>query len=99
VPEARSTDPDTSHQAAASVDTRNTIRAVWDVLDAIGPSTDVDLIRAYGLLADDGTIPRQSESGIRTRRHELVRIGRVEDTGTRKKLDTGRSAIVWAAVN
>jgi hypothetical protein len=40
-------------------------------------------------------IPRQSESGIRTRRKELVERGLVEDTGRRDILVSGRKSIIW----
>jgi hypothetical protein len=35
-----------------------------------------------------------SSSGIRTRRNELVRKGLLQDTGDRRKLKSGRHAIV-----
>jgi hypothetical protein len=38
-----------------------------------------------------------SPSGARTRRSELVNLGLVQDTGKRKRMSTGRSAIVWRA--
>jgi len=39
-----------------------------------------------------------SPSGARTRRSELVNLGLVQDTGKRKRMSTGRSAIVWRAI-
>lgn len=44
------------------------------------------------------TKPRASESGIRTRRSELVKRGMIVDTGKRVTLDSGRQAKVWAIV-
>jgi hypothetical protein len=39
---------------------------------------------------------RQSESGIRTRRHELVERGLLKDSGTTVTLpESGRQSIVW----
>lgn len=97
---ARWTDPKTSHDAAASI-TREQIRrsqiAVLDVL-RLAPATDEALVARYvGLCRDpDLDLPRQSPSGIRTRRNELVRAGLVYDTGNRDRLRSGRFAIVWA---
>jgi hypothetical protein len=89
---ARNTDPETSHQAAASV-TNITETQQW-ILKALNrPRTDVELIEAYRNMA---TAPKASESGLRSRRAELVAQGLVKDTGERVKLPSGRSAIVWA---
>lgn len=99
---ARTTDPGTSHAAAASI-TEDTLRAnqaaVLDFLRASGPMTDATLVEAYnGTAWSDGTtLPRQSQSGLRTRRAELVTAGLVTDTGEREFLASGRKAIVWAA--
>jgi hypothetical protein len=45
------------------------------------------------------TAPRASESGIRSRRAELVDRGLVVDTGRRIRLESGRYAIVWGRAN
>lgn len=90
---ARTTDPQTSHEAAASVQNENTIRHwVLKLLDR--PRTDVELVEVYRKMK---YAPRASESGIRSRRAELVADGLVQDTGERKKLESGRHAIVWVA--
>lgn len=90
---ARWGDPDTSHEAAASVVALTaTRRAILDVLDTYGPCTDVDIARLY-----DG--PPASPSGLRTRRSELVHAGRVYDSGQRARLGTGRRAVVWASAS
>ena len=95
---ARSTDPSTSHEAAASISS-DKIRASQDavlrlLLKYPGGMTDVDLVRRYGEQRD-AEFPPQSPSGIRTRRHELVELEKVRDTGWKRKLPSGRSAIVW----
>jgi len=93
---ARRTDPETSHEAAASVENlRASQHAVWALLREIGPSTDEELAEAVR------QSPRFliSPSGLRTRRHELVDAGLVHDTGQRKILATGRRAVVWAATS
>lgn len=98
VPRARTTDPGTSHAAAASVDeiTRKQA-AVALVLAECGACTDATLVTLYQARAAVApqTYPPQSSSGIRTRRSELVAKQRVRDSGARVRLDTGRHAIVW----
>jgi hypothetical protein len=104
---ARTTDPHTSHEAAASLDPDTLTRSqseVWEVLFFIGPSTDAALVTAYAAHAAQGSsigglaIRPQSVSGIRTRRAELAHRRRVVDTGSRVRLPSGRRAIVWRAV-
>lgn len=91
---ARTTDPQTSHDAAGSVQNENTIRYwVLKLLDR--PRTDVELVEVYGNMK---YAPRASESGIRSRRAELVADGLVEATDKRVKLPSGRNAIVWKRV-
>lgn len=91
MPFARRTDPSTSHEAAESVE--NLTATQKYVLEAlVRPRTDLELVEAYGYLK---LAPRASESGIRSRRAELVRSGLVVDSGERKKLPSGRRAIVW----
>lgn len=88
---ARKTDPTTSHQAAASVKDVTSTQAF--ILKALRkPLTDVALVHAY---RGYKTAPQASESGIRSRRAELVALGKVVDTGARVKLPSGRHAIVW----
>jgi hypothetical protein len=53
-----------------------------------GPMTDVDLVE---ILKPRGFSP----SGIRTRRSELVRLGKVVDTKKRAVLASGRKATLW----
>lgn len=86
---ARWADPDTSHEAAASVTAITaTRRAILDVLETFGPCTDEEIATFY-------RGPRASPSGLRTRRAELVRGGHVYDTGHRGVLQSGRRAVVW----
>ena len=90
---ARAGDPDTSHQAAASVTERTiteTHRRIMHILNDRGPLTDERIADRY--LAQYGLT---SPSGLRTRRHELVEMGRVEWTGDTAKLTTGRQGRVW----
>jgi hypothetical protein len=90
MPFARLLDPATSHEAAQSVGNITPLkRAILDALQVA--MTDEELIltvrNTHGNIA--------SESGIRSRRAELVRDGFVEDTGSRSKTVSGRSTIVW----
>ena len=89
VPRARATDPETSHEAAASVtNVRPRQAAVLEAFRVNGPMTDSSLRRVY-------SGPAQSDSGLRTRRCELVTLGLLVDTGKRERASNGRRAIVW----
>ena len=97
MPHARLTDPGTSHEAAQSVDNMTeTKKAIFYLLKY--PMTDAMLIQSYGMLVNIKQAPRASESGIRSRRAELVEDGLVMDTGNRLKSPSGRNMIVWAIV-
>lgn len=93
-PRARSTDPRTSHAAAASV--RNVNDRQQAVLNCFrdhpGGLTDEDLEHAYDV---GGYGPQQTDSGLRTRRHELVEQGLVRDSGRKGVTAAGRAAVVW----
>lgn len=97
---ARSTDPETSYEAAASTgDVRVSQAAVMFVLNECGPITDETLVNAYhrAWARDvDNLLPRQTASGIRSRRAELVRLGLVVWTGQKAIMTTGRKGRVWA---
>ena len=64
---------------------------VFDVLAKHGPMSDQALVP----LAQHMGSVHQSSSGIRTRRAELVRLGRIQQVGT-MRLPSGRGAAVWA---
>lgn len=96
MPHARLTDPETSHEAADSV--RNltlTKKAIISIFEKYNALTDDHLQIAYRALVSGGDAPRASESGIRSRRAELVAAGILEDSGHRIALEFGRSAILW----
>ena len=95
-PRARTTDPATSHAAAASVTDGQVNRMKGRILEAYrlhGPMTDEQLCQRVC----DAVAEPVSVSGIRTRRSELVTEGRVYDTDTGRVTMSGRMAIVWAA--
>ena len=100
---ARRTDPDTSKTAASSGHDRPTLTAsrsaVLSALRAAGPSTDEAVVAFYRREAgrEGSLLPRQSESGIRSRRAELVDAGLVVDTGEKRATVSGRPSTVWRA--
>lgn len=92
MPTARTTDPLTSHLAAASVTMATVNRGYQAVLAALedGPKTDVQ-IEAFAT----GRFGPLSSSGLRTRRKELVDDGSIIDTGQKTQLASGRWATIW----
>jgi len=98
-PVARHSDPDTSHAAADSVtELTEKQETVLALLINYGPQlSDGEIAVTYRRVGYHVTWP-QSESGLRTRRSELVRKGLVQDSGERVKLESGRMAILWEAV-
>lgn len=94
---ARASDPSTSHAAAASIDDLPTRqREVLDVFHRWqGGMTDVQLVERYDAVARLSSKRRQSPSGVRSRRAELVTQGFLRDSHRKRKLPSGRQAIVW----
>lgn len=98
-PVARATDPETSHEAAASITgLRETQLDVLKVFRVWGPMTDEQLVGRMTAVTRRGGKRQQSPSGIRTRRFELVSQGVIKDSGRRAMMTTGRRAIVWELV-
>ena len=96
---ARSNDPETSHEAAASVRGLSDKReACLLAVKTVGPCTDEDLWSFYASCHQQKGWPMQSPSGLRTRRGELVRLGRVADSGLRSLTASGRRAVIWQAL-
>lgn len=97
MPHARHTDPTTSHQAAASVNL-NTMTATKKMIYAIlqEPFTDEQVLELYENAVRLELAPRQSLSGLRTRRNELYREGLIEAVGFGKTI-SNRRAIIWQA--
>lgn len=92
MPHARTLDPSTSHQAAASV--RNISTTHEAILKALrSPMSDQSLVN---MIQHIHGRTFASESGIRSRRAELVELGLVKDTGVRVRLASGRAAIIWS---
>lgn len=98
---SRVSDPETSHQAGASIsaDTLRAsqaavIRAFWS---ENGKLTDEQLATSYAVFVRlfPGSFPLQSPSGLRTRRKELVDTGYLADSGERGETASGRKTIRW----
>ena len=95
---ARTTDPATSHAAAASLSLeglRLSQRSVLDCLTQLRSGTDEAIASAYRVGWEQNGWPRQSVSGLRTRRSELVGAFLVVDTGRTEQLPSGRASTVW----
>jgi hypothetical protein len=73
-----------------------TQQTIYNLL--INSMTDEELFTSYSKAVAAGLAPMASPSGVRSRRAELVVLGFVEDTGTRRKLMSGRNAIVWKQI-
>lgn len=95
---ARATDPETSRLAAQSLRPdrmRETQRVIVEILHRFGPACDEDIAVYANQLASLDEAPKQSPSGLRSRRAELVAAGIVRDSGERTKTSSGRQTIVW----
>jgi hypothetical protein len=98
MPRARLTDPETSREAAESVThVRESQEAILEVLRVMGSGSDTKI---YAMLGQPWTTykRKQSESGARTRRKELVDAGLVRDSGLRATTPSGRKTIIWELV-
>lgn len=90
---ARRTDPETSHNAAASVKNISDLQGmIWDYFQLWGPHTDEAMYEAMKAHA------WVSPSGFRSRRKELVDKGFLEWTGYTAFTKAGRKARIWQAI-
>jgi len=95
VPVARLTDPDTAHDAAASITPgkqRDSHALVLALLAEHGPLSDFDLARMA--TARRGHMVKQTSLGVR--RKELVTAGLVVERDRAGVSDTGSPCIRWA---
>ncbi len=97
MPQARATDPQTSHEAAESITAEHLTKLEVAILEMLKtPMIDEQLCGLLRYKCYEGKYDiNPSDSGIRTRRCELAREGKVVDTGMRAKTRSGRNAIVW----
>jgi hypothetical protein len=93
---ARSTDPDTSHEAARSIGSLrlNEVREAILALLRVRPLADWMLVEFYSM---DASLPKQSPQSIRSRRADLVRMGLIVEDGTAPHPETGRRHTLWRA--
>lgn len=99
---ARSTDPETSHEAAASLsrdEINRTQARVLFLLVTYGPMTDKELVEQYEADAARKSWTMPTDSSIRTRRHELTVADDplIEFAGYYRKPGRTRQR-VWAAL-
>lgn len=93
---ARTTDPQTSHDAAQSISVESLSAMKRNILKILeSPMPDEDLVELYNNVAYMNSDKMASPSGIRTSRSILVKEGLVVDTGDKVKLRSGRMAIIW----
>lgn len=94
--QARSTDPQTSHDAAASVNNISKVqKAIMSLLQA-SPMCDEKLIGQYRIWQQtDDRFPAASDQSIRSRRAELVTMGILEAAPQKEQMTTGGWANVW----
>jgi hypothetical protein len=83
-------DPDTSHEAAGSVDTTKLERIVYEAIKSYGTN---------GCISDDvrGIYPRYPYSSITARYRALLDKGMIIDSGARKPGKSGRNQRVLIA--
>lgn len=96
MPNARHTDPSTSHEAARSITAEQLTETQRAILELLGSRqmTDEQIARAHHVGCQAGAWSPASPSGLRSRRAELVERGLVEEKD-RDKTRFGRSTIVW----
>jgi hypothetical protein len=94
---ARKSDPVTSHEAADSV--KNLTATKEGILIALGSRSmsDSQIAWEYNRSVLSNKAPMASESGLRSRRSELVADGLVEADGF-GKTPFGRRTILWRVV-
>lgn len=94
----RAADPDTSHEAAATVDVTisQSCGYVLQLLRSIGPADDETLQAYYDVRVTTRDWPAQR--CVRKRRHDLLRAGLVKWTGRKVKNSVGLSVREWEAV-
>jgi hypothetical protein len=87
---AKKNDPQTSHDAAKGVNLTRGQREAIRVIDHLYNFIDDEMIVSKNELKSP-----LSDSGIKTRRHELVNLGYVADTGLKRLTKFGNKATVW----
>jgi hypothetical protein len=99
----RTSDPETSREAALSIDDAKITKIQKEILSLYrtrGPMIDEQLVVEFYNLQYSKQLREEepnysSDSGLRTRRSDLVKLGMVVDTGERGTTRSGRSAVIW----
>lgn len=95
MPHTRHHDPYTSHIAAETVlHVSKLQKTILDLLKK--PATDEQLLERYRALVAKGKALPASESGIRSRRSELDRMGLIEIVGE-SQTQFKRRCLIWKA--
>lgn len=97
-PLARSTDPQTSHDAATSnrqARQEQKTAILW-LLANVGPMTDHELTWQYKRYRAQKNWPATRDDSVRKRRAELKNEGRVENSGKVSGFNGSAPSIVWA---
>ena len=92
---ARKTDPHTSHEAAKRVASSNLKERILILFERHQSMTDEQLITHYNRAMHHEGWPIATESGIRSRRKELVDEGKILDSMTTGLTVSNRSTIIW----
>ena len=90
---ARLTDSDTSHAAAATFNNDAVYENVAELFQVFGPMTDEQLTNHYANIYGMNDCRPDSP---RKRRSDLRRDGKVINSGDRSKSVSGRNVIVWS---
>ncbi|CAB5218844.1 hypothetical protein UFOVP226_3 [uncultured Caudovirales phage] len=92
---ARATDPQTSHEAARTVNVTRGQQIVLNEFLMYHEMTDEQLIQALKIRMGSCPDAKLSDSGARSRRAELVAIGILKDTKKTTTTASGRRTTVW----
>lgn len=95
LPRARNTDPQTSHDAAESVNQPTLVQTCILMLLRSTPMCDEKLVQQYRVWEKIDGFPHASDQSIRSRRAELVRKGFVQAAPFKELMSTGRYGQAW----
>lgn len=81
-------------------DITKTQMGVLKLFRANGPMCDTELLQRYAKanMTNPRIFPYASDSGLRTRRSELVKYNLLQDSHQREMLPSGRYSVVWSVV-
>ena len=95
---ARNSDPQTSHDAADSIQDLTGVQTrIMQLFDKYHAMSDEELIVAYG--RQFASFFPSSESSIRSRRSDLAHKGYLVDSGRKSITKAGRPTIIWQSAD